>query len=162
MNYTWRPAYGTDVNIITNMAVNHFQREIEQIFVPDPIAYSRNITIAIVNQFFNPLGELVSVCTDTNNNIVAYIWAKTNERATWSDEEMLVIKIAHVDMTLSPRIRIKLINDMITMWENFATLAKVSIICSSTMRTETDAFLKLHKRHGYDVRGSYAYKKLSA
>ena len=51
---------------------------------------------------------------------------------------------------------------MITMWENFATLAKVSIICSSTMRTETDAFLKLHKRHGYDVRGSYAYKKLSA
>jgi len=30
------------------------------------------------------------------------------------------------------------------------------------MRNDQQGFLKLHQRNGYDVRGSYAYKKLSA
>jgi hypothetical protein len=30
------------------------------------------------------------------------------------------------------------------------------------MRKDQQSFLKLHEKHGYDVRGSYAYKKLSA
>jgi len=29
------------------------------------------------------------------------------------------------------------------------------------MRKDQDGFLKLHKKAGYDVRGSYAYKKVS-
>jgi hypothetical protein len=51
---------------------------------------------------------------------------------------------------------------MLELWSAFATLAQVSIICSTTMRKNQQSFLKLHERNGYDVRGSYAYKKLSA
>jgi len=29
------------------------------------------------------------------------------------------------------------------------------------MRHDQTAFLKLHQRQGYDIRGSFAYKKLS-
>jgi hypothetical protein len=51
---------------------------------------------------------------------------------------------------------------MMHLWEAFATLAQVNIICSTTMRKDQSSFLKLHEKHGYDVRGSYAYKKLNA
>jgi hypothetical protein len=68
--------------------------------------------------------------------------------------------MAHVDLSLSSKQRIRLVQDMLTIWENFANFAKVPIICSTTMRKDQNAFLKLHQRNGYDVRGSYAYKKL--
>ncbi len=49
---------------------------------------------------------------------------------------------------------------MFTLWENFARLAGTPIVCSTTMRRDQDGFLKLHAKNGYDVRGSYAYKRL--
>lgn len=162
MNYTWRPATGLDVPHIVKMAVDHFQTEIDTIFKPDPVAYSRNITFAVVNQFYCPTTELLSVATDSENNIVAYTWAKTGERAPWSDDEMVIVKMAHLSLNLSSRDRVNLVKDMLRLWEAFATLAQVSVICSTTMRRDQSTFLKLHERHGYDVRGSYAYKKISA
>ena len=160
MTYTWRPANGLDVPHIVQMAVDHFQTEIDTIFTPDPVAYSRNITLAIVNQFYGPTTELVSVATDLNNNIVAYTWARTNERAPWSDNEMVIVRMAHVSLDLPTKQRIKLIITMMHLWEAFASLAQVPIICSTTMRKDQSVFLKLHERQGYDVRGSYAYKRL--
>lgn len=162
MKYAWRPATGLDVPHIVKMAQDHFETEIDTIFTPDPVAYSRNITLAVVNQFYGPTTELLSVATDVDNNIVAYTWAKAGERSPWSDDEMVIIKMAHLSLNLSPRERVELIKDMLELWSAFATLAQVSIICSTTMRKDQSAFLKLHERHGYDVRGSYAYKKLSA
>lgn len=162
MTYTWRPATGLDIPHIVKMAVDHFSVEIDTIFTPDPVAYSRNITHAVVNQFYGPTTELVSVATDTSNNIVAYTWAKSSEYSPWSDDEMVIVKMAHLSLNLSARERVKLVVDMMQLWEAFATLAGVSIICSTTMRKDQSTFLKLHERHGYDVRGSYAYKKVSA
>ena len=75
---------------------------------------------------------------------------------------MVVIRMAHVDLSLSAKHRIKLVQDMFPLWENFAKVANVPIICSTTMRKDQNGFLKLHERNGYDVRGSYAYKKISA
>lgn len=161
INYTWRPAIGTDVSHIVNMAESHFQLEIDNIFTPDPVAYSRNLTIAIINQFYLPTTELVSVATDENNKLLAYTWAKSNERSPWSDDNMVVIRMAHVDLTLPSKTKIRLVQDMLNIWENFAKFAQVPIICSTTMRKDQNAFLKLHEHKGYDVRGSYAYKKIS-
>lgn len=162
IKYNWTPATGNDVADIVNMAEQHFQIEIDMIFKPEPVVYSRNITLAVVNQFYSPLSELLSVCKDENNKLLAYTWAKSNECASWSDDKMVVIKMAHVDLTLPTKLRIQLIKDMMNLWENFAMFCQVPIICSTTMRKEQDSFLKLHAKNGYDVRGSYAYKKISA
>jgi hypothetical protein len=159
-SYIWRPATGTDVTAIVDMAVTNFQNEIDTIFTPDPVAYSRNITLAIVNQFFSPTTELVSVAVESDGNLLAYTWAKTNERACWSDDEMLAVRMAHLDLGLSSRNRVLLLRDMLKLWEGFASFAKVPIICSTTMRNDQTAFLKLHQKAGYEVRGSYAYKRL--
>jgi len=158
--YTWRAATGADVSSIVRMAEQHFQTEIDTIFTPDPVAYSRNITLAVVNQFYTPTLELVSVATDAEGKLLAYTWCRNLERAAWSDDVMIVVRMAHVGLDQSSRQRIKLVSDMFTLWENWAIYCKTPIICSTTMRKDQAAFLRLHERHGYDVRGSYAYKKV--
>jgi hypothetical protein len=162
IQYSWTPAAGNDVPEIVQMAQSHFQTEIDTVFQPDPVAYSRNITFAVVNQFYLPGSELIYIARDASGKLVAYTWAKSNERAAWSDDNMITIRMAHVDLSLSARDRLRLISDMMTIWEQFARSTNTPIICSTTMRKDQDAFLRLHARNGYDVRGSYAYKKLSA
>lgn len=161
MIHNWRPATGNDVSNIVKMAQDHFQQEIDLIFTPDPVAYSRNITLAVVNQFYLPTSELLSVANSDSGELLAYTWAKSNERAAWSDDRMVVIRMAHVALDLSARTRIELVTDMMQLWENFAKYSQTPIICSTTMRNDQTTFLKLHKRQGYDVRGSYAYKRLT-
>jgi hypothetical protein len=160
LEYTWAPATGNDVNDIVAMAQQHFESEIDLIFTPDTVAYARNITFAVVAQFYMPATSLVSVARDSSGKLVAYTWAKTGERAPWSDDNMVSVCMAHVDMTLSTRQRLRLLTDMIAIWEHFARNTNTPIICSTTMRKDQDAFIKLHARSGYDVRGSYCYKKL--
>jgi tRNA nucleotidyltransferase (CCA-adding enzyme) len=61
MKYTWHPASGTDIVPIMQIAQTHFQTEIDDIFVPDPVAYSRNVATAVINQFYTPGSELITV-----------------------------------------------------------------------------------------------------
>lgn len=159
MTHAWYPATGHDVEHIVKMAESHFQNEIDEIFKPEPFVYSRNLTLAVVNQHYSPLSELLSVCKDDTGKLLAYTWA-TLEVAPWSDDRMVTIRMAHVDLSLSSKVRINLVKDMFNLWESFARLSKTPIVCSTTMRRDQEGFLKLHKRNGYDVRGSYAYKKL--
>ena len=161
MNYNWRPANGFDVDNIVRMAETHFQNEIDNIFTPEPVIYGRNITLAVVNQFYGPLSQLISVAVDDNNKLLAYTWCVRGEKASWSDDEMILVRMAHIDLQLPVRTKVKLVVDMINLWESWAKSCNVSIICSTTMRKDQDGFLKLHKKAGYDVRGSYAYKKVS-
>ena len=161
LNYNWTNATGLDIPEIVKMAEDNFQTEIDSFFTPEPITYSRNITFAVVSQFYLPSIELVSIARDDNNKLMAYTWCDSKERTVWSDDRMVVIKIAHVDLTLSTKQRIKLVNDMMELWERFAIMSKIPVICSTTMRNDQSAFLKLHQRRGYVVRGSYAYKRLN-
>lgn len=161
IEYTWQLATGLDVPDIVKMAQTHFQNEIDTVFTPDPVAYSRNITFAVVNQFYLPGSDLLTVARDATGKLLAYNWAKSNDRAAWSDDNMVVIRMVHVDLQLATRDRLRIITDMMNQWEQFARATNNPIICSTTMRKDQDAFLKLHSRNGYDVRGSYAYKRLT-
>lgn len=156
--YIWTQAGLEDVSAIVAMAEQHFQTEIDEIFRPEPITMARNITFAVVNQHYLPGSESISVARDATGRLVAYTWAKRGERACWSDDEMVTVRMAHVDLALSPRWRVKLVNDMMDIWEAYAYAIKVPVLCSTTMRRDQDAFLKMHSRRGYDVRGSFAYK----
>jgi hypothetical protein len=161
IEYSWQLATGLDVPDIVNMAQTHFQTEIDTVFTPDTVAYSRNITFAVVNQFYLPGSDLLTVARAADGKLLAYNWAKSNDRAAWSDDNMVVVRMVHVDLKLSARDRLRIITDMMNQWEQFARATNNPIICSTTMRKDQDAFLKLHSRNGYDVRGSYAYKRLT-
>jgi hypothetical protein len=160
--WRWRPATGPDTEAITAMALSHFGLETDAIFVNDTIEYSRNVLIATVNQFYNPLKELISVAThNETGQILAYTWAMRGQYAPWSTEEMVAVRIAHVNLKLSQRGRIHLLAQMIRMWEVWAKACDIKIICSTTMRGDQTAFMHLHEDAGYSVRGSIAYKRLS-
>jgi hypothetical protein len=160
--WRWRPAAGPDTEQITAMAQGYFGLETDQIFQNDPVEYSRNVLLATVNQFYNPKKELLSVATHTETGqLLAYTWAMRGQYAPWSSEEMVAIRIAHCNMKLSARGRIHLLAQMIRMWEVWARACDIRIICSTTMRGDQTAFMHLHTRAGYSVRGSIAYKRLS-
>lgn len=156
--WTWRPATGADVQRIVDIAVAHFQTEIDQLFTPDPIAYSRNLTIAVVNSFYLPATEMLWVC-EQNNQIIAYVWAHRST-APWSDDPMCAVRMVHIDLSLSARYRVLLVTEMIEIWERWAVSSGIPVVCSTTMRGDQAGFLKIHQRCGYDVRGSFAYKRL--
>jgi len=160
LSYSWTPATGEDFTAIAHLAKTHFIPEVDQIFVPSDFAISKNITYAIINQTYSPLSELLSICKDTNGNILAYTWVVANQTVAWSLDRMTCIKMAHVDLTLPPRLRVKIISDMMILWEEYAKLVNDVIVCSTTMRHDQTAFLKLHEKRGYSVRGSFAYKRL--
>ena len=161
IQYTWSPATGEDIPHIVALAQAHFQTEIDSVYTPEPLVYTRNITYAVVNQFYKPLTELLSVCKDDTGQLLAYTWAVSNEAAAWSDDRTVVVKMAHVDMDLPVRVRLKLISEMMNLWETFAKFSNTPVVCSMTMRKDQDGFLKLHQKHGYDVRGSFAYKRIT-
>ena len=163
MSWTWTQAGGPDVSDIVAIARGHFETEIDQIFTPDPVAYARNLTLAAVNQFYSPGSELLRVArSDQTNAVVGYVWVNRGQRGPWSDEEMAYVRMVHVDLNLPVRDRLRLIQEMLLTWEQWALSYAIPIVCSTTMRKETQGFLKLHARHGYDVRGSFAYKRLIA
>jgi len=162
MMWTWQSTSGTDVPPMVAMAQGHFEQEIDNIFQPDPIAYARNLTLATVQQFYNPRAELLKVAKERDTDrILAYTWAICSEKTAWSDEAMICAKMAHVDLSLPVRQRLRLVTGMIVLWETWARECGVDIICSTTMRRDQDGFLKIHEKLGYDVRGSFAYKRLS-
>ena len=153
---------GADVADIVNLAQQHYATEVDTIFEIDTLAGARNITVAIVNQMYNPGSEFVQVARDDlTHAILGYVWVCRGQRAIWSDQEMTITRMVHVDQNLSMRVRLRLVQEMLLKWEQWALTYAIPIVCSVTMRHDTQGFLKLHARHGYDVRGSFAYKRLS-
>jgi hypothetical protein len=143
------------------MAVDHFQTEIDTVFQPDHVVYAKNLTLATVQQFYNPQAELLKAAKEhETDRILAYTWAIRGEKTAWSDQEMICVRMAHVDLSLPIRQRLRLVTGMIVLWETWARECSVPIICSTTMRRDQGGFLELHRKLGYDVRGSYAYKRL--
>lgn len=161
MTWSWHSTTGVDVQPIVNMAVSHFQCEVDQLFEPDPLVYARNLTLATVEQFYNPGSQLLKVAKEhETQRILAYTWAISNEKMPWSDEAMICVRMAHVDLSLPVRQRLRLITGMIVLWETWARESGIDMVCSTTMRRDQTGFLELHRRLGYDVRGSLAYKRL--
>ena len=161
ITWTWEPATGIDVPAIKDIAESMFQNEIDGIWVADPIAYMRNITGAVVNQYYTPGSELILVARDDlSHAILGYLWVKRGQKAPWSDEETAMVQMVHVDLGLGARQRVKLITEMIGAWETWCANFGIGIVCSTTMRDDQAGFLKIHARCGYVVRGSYAYKRL--
>jgi hypothetical protein len=160
--WTWESTTGLDIEPMVNMAVEHFQTEIDQVFTPEPRVYARNLTMATVQQFYNPYAELLKVAKEQESQrILAYTWAIRGEKSPWSDDEMICAKMAHVDLSLPVRQRLRLVTGMILLWENWARECSVPVVCSTTMRKDQAGFLEIHRKLGYDIRGSYAFKRLN-
>jgi hypothetical protein len=155
----WIRAGGNHVNLMVELTKNYYQVEAEDIYTPEPVILSRNLLLAVVNQFYNPNSEYLTIAT-LDGKLVGYLWMVRSVRCPWSDDEMLDWKIAHMDLSLSARMRVAICNQMIDQSLLFAHHNSIPIICSSTIRSSQDAFLRIHANRGFTVRGSLAYYRL--
>ena len=153
----WRKATGLDVTWMVALAQRNYESEISDIWQPEPIAMARNLTQAIVDQFYQTGRAEVWVTED----LQSFTWCVRGERVPWSDDEMVTVKMASVELDMPVRERIQRVRSMMVIWENFAVSQGVGIICSTSVRPIQGGFLRLHQAAGYTVRGSVAWRRLS-
>jgi hypothetical protein len=159
MHYTWTYMGPSDSNDLMALSLQ-VEFEVNTIFKFNPNVLAHNIVLGLVNQFYTGHSDLIVGVRDDSGKLMAYTWAKNGDSTMWSTEKVMNIAMAHVDPNLSSRTRIKLLQDMLEIWERFAQISNTPIITSSTLRHEQNAFLKLHERAGYTVRGSAAYLRV--
>jgi len=159
MNWTWQPASGSDITEITRVSDEQITPEIDELFLIDQLEFARQVGVTVINQFYNPGTALLHVAKQ-DNKIIAYCWASRGDYAPWSRDEMVSIRLVHVDMSLPAKTRIRLITEMIALWEHWALQIGVNIVCSTSMRKNNAGYMAIHERCGYSIRGSYAYKRL--
>lgn len=158
--WSWRLATIGDVADIVTMAESMYQVEIERIFTPDPRLLARNVAQAIIRQTYNPLDEQVIIARN-DQRMIAWAWMERGGYVTYAPEEIAEAKFAHVALDLSPRQRIKLLAQILQQWELWAQVGQVPVIVSTTIRKEQTAFLHLHEQAGYEIRGSFGYKRIA-
>lgn len=158
--WTWDRARGTDVTPIMDLTREHFRSEATEIWSIDEQHFGMMITVDIARQFFNPGSALVAVAR-SDRGIEGYMWVERNIKTVWSSEEMIAVKLVHLRMDLPARDRVRMVREMIELWEMWALSIGVDIVCSSTMRGDQAGFLRLHQQAGYDCRGSICYRRLT-
>ena len=145
-----------DVDDIMDMARDYFLRE-DSIVNKDENIFRKHLTTACTYQLFDKGKEFIAVCRDINNKLLGYCWYDRGGYTTYSIEEITNGKFHHVGLDLSPRLRIRLINEMIDQHILWAQRWGISLVCSTSIRAENDVFMKIHKKRGFTVHGSYAW-----
>jgi hypothetical protein len=95
------------------------------------------------------------MCTEPK--LLAYCWFDRGGYTTYANEEISNAKFHHLDLSLSARQRVKLIHEMIDQHILWASTWGIPVICSTSIRSEHDGFMKIHKKRGFTVNGSYAW-----
>ena len=145
-----------DVEDIVNLADQNYGSEIECILTRDRNVFRHRLTVATTEQIFNKSREFIAVCRDADK-LMGFCWFDRGGYTTYSNEEISNAKFYHVDLSLSPRTRVLLVNQMIDQHILWANNYGIPIICSTSIRAEHDGFMKIHKKRGFTVNGSYAW-----
>ena len=162
VTWRWRIAQLSDVPAIVRMAQDHFQLEMEQIMVPDPALFARNIGIAVITQMHSLTQEQVLVAQNkTTEELVAWSWISRGSYTTYSRDEMAEARFVHCDLTLPVRSRLTLTAQVLQQWYLWCMTAGVPVLVSSSIRADQAAFMRLHEDAGFSVRGSTAYIRVT-
>jgi hypothetical protein len=153
-----------DVEDIVELADSVYGAEIDGILKRDRSVFRKNLTIATTVQVFDKGREFIAVCRGQRDvpfsdqgRLLGYCWFDRGGYTTYSNEEISNAKFHHVDLDLSARQRVRLVNEMIDQHVLWAHTWNVPIICSTSIRGEHDGFMKIHQKRGFQVHGSYAW-----
>jgi len=145
-----------DVDDIVELADTQYGYEVDGILKRSRDVFRHRVTVACTEQLFNKGRELIAVCRD-GASLLAFCWFDRGGYTTYSNEEITNSKFHSVQLDLSPRLRVKLINAMIDQHILWAQRWGVPIVCSTSIRAQHDGFMRIHKKRGFSVNGSYAW-----
>ena len=145
-----------DVDDIVDMADTIFGIEADGILTRDRNVFRKNVTIASTVQLFDKGREFLAVCRDSEK-LLGYCWFDRGGYTTYANEEISNAKFHHVDLSLSTRMRVRLLNEMIDQHILWASSWGIPVICSTSIRAEHNGFMRIHQKRGFQVNGSYAW-----
>lgn len=158
-----------DVDDIVELADSVFGQEADGILTRDRNVFRKNVTITATTQLFDKGREFLAVCRGDklvstmmgqgviDDALLGYCWFDRGGYTTYANEEISNAKFHHVDLALPAKTRVRLINQMIDQHILWANAWGIPVICSTSIRAEHDGFMKIHKKRGFRVNGSYAY-----
>jgi hypothetical protein len=157
-----------DVGDIVELSDSVYGHEADGIVTRDRGVFEHRLTVACTEQLFNKGREFIAVCRGlrpsrfnegsySENQLLGFCWFDRGGYTTYSNEEISNAKFHHVDLTLPVRLRVRLINEMIDQHILWAHRWGIPIVCSTSIRAEHDGFMKIHKKRGFVVNGSYAW-----
>ena len=147
-----------DVEDIVEMADMVFGGEVEGILKKDRSIFRRNVTMASVYQQFDRSREFLAVARD-GDKLLGFCWFDRGGYTTYSSEEISNAKFHHVDLGLSVRTRVRLIDAMIDQHLLWANQNGIPVVCSTSIRGDHKGFMKIHERRGFTVNGSYGWQR---
>ena len=155
----WRLAHPLDdVDDIVEMADTMFGQEADGILTRDRNVFRKHVTIAATVQLFDKGREFLAVCRDVDK-LLGYCWFDRGGYTTYATEEISNAKFHHLDLQLPAKTRVRLLNEMIDQHILWASSWGIPVICSTSIRAEHDGFMRIHKKRGFTVNGSYAWIK---
>jgi hypothetical protein len=151
-----------DVEDMVLLADQVYGQEVDGILKRDRVVFRKNLTIATTVQVFDKGREFIAVCREIpipfgDQKLLGYCWFDRGGYTTYSNEEISNAKFHHLDLSLPAKQRVRMINEMIDQHILWAHTWGIPIICSTSIRSEHDGFMRIHKKRGFTVNGSYAW-----
>jgi len=146
-----------DIDDVMALAEHYWSTEKLTVITKDREFFRQCITVATTNQLFDRNKEFIAVCRNEQGQLLGYCWYDRGGYTTYSKQEISNAKFHHVDLLLSARQRIKVLDEMLDQHILWAQHCGVPIICSTSIRKENSVFMRLHERRGFEVNGSYAW-----
>ena len=160
--WTWAVAGHADIEDILDLVAQNYEHEIDGILTASRPRMCYHLHRAILEQTFEPERQLVSIARDKESlKLLAWAWLERGKYTVYAAEEMAVAEFLHVDLTLSARTRITLCAQVLLQWIAACEACNIPVLCSTTIRDDQQAFIRLHDRLGFKVRGSFAYLKVT-
>lgn len=154
-----------DIEDIVMLADTLYGPETDAILTRSPATLRRHATVTATVQLFDKSKEFLAVCRTHDDpdypdgKLLGFCWFDRGGYTTYSTEEISNSKFHFVDLTLPVRLRIRLINEMIDQHILWAGGCGIPVVCSTSIRGDHKAFVKIHEKRGFTVNGSYAWMR---
>jgi hypothetical protein len=175
-NHNWSLADPRfDVEDMVELSDSFFGAEADGIVSRSRAVFRHRLTVACTEQLFNKGREFIAVCREDplpveelllkkhpdwepiQPKLLGFCWFDRGGYTTYSNDEISNAKMHHLDLSLPARTRIRLVNEMIDQHILWAHTWGVPVVCSTSIRSDHDVFMKIHKKRGFTVNGSYAW-----
>lgn len=153
-----------DVEDIVELADSVYGKEADGIVKRDRQVFRKNVTLAATYQLFDRSREFLAVCRSLTpkgeivvDELLGFCWFDRGGYTTYSNEEISNAKFHHLRLDLPAKTRVRLVNEMIDQHILWAHTYGIPVVCSTSVRMEHDAFMRIHAKRGFKVTGSYAW-----
>ena len=152
----WLAAQLGDIDAMIQLTTKYYLNELDGVLTINLNKLAERLAHAIVNQNFHPESETLQCCWAADQ-VVAWTWLSRGRSTDYIDEEVAEAHILHIDLSLTVRERVRIIQHTLDYWISWCRILGIPVLASTTVRQDSAAFMQLHQRRGFVVRGTHAF-----